>query len=69
MFKLESNTYLDKPEVLNSRKFVIPKFKVVSGALPLISGLGEPVDELDTACRAWRKCLYCTRIDDTGKNI
>lgn len=31
----------------------------------LTQGIGDPVDEIDEACRAWRRCLYCTRIDDT----
>ena len=28
-------------------------------------GVGDAVDEIDAACRAWRRCYYCTRIDDT----
>lgn len=34
----------------------------------LIQGVGDAVDDLDSACRAWRRCLYCTRIDDTDCN-
>lgn len=30
----------------------------------ITQGQGDPVDEIDEACRAWRRCSYCTRIDD-----
>ena len=28
-------------------------------------GVGEPVDAIDEACRDWRRCTACTRMDDT----
>ena len=31
----------------------------------LLQGVGEPVDEIDRACRDWRRCRACTRMDDT----
>lgn len=27
-------------------------------------GVGEPVDAIDEACRDWRRCRACTRMDD-----
>ena len=31
----------------------------------LKQGVGEPVDAIDEACRDWRRCRACTRMDDT----
>ena len=29
----------------------------------IVPGRGQPVDELDAACRAWHQCRACTTVD------
>ena len=29
----------------------------------IVPGRGQPVDELDAACKAWHQCRACTTVD------